>query len=176
MPELGDIIPSVKPDLPAAEDFLGFEPYAQTLFDIIRDEDTQTPLTIGIFGSWGSGKTSLMTMLKGRLDALHRRERRQMRQGKLVRPHLTVWFNAWLYSRNEALWRSLILRVLAELRREVGHDPEARRELDKMEANLYRAVEPMSQGELVIGSVKRWSVVARKGPRSGCPWWPGWAS
>jgi len=152
MPDLEEITPSVKPDLPASEDLLGFEPYAQTLFDIIRDPETQTPLTIGIFGSWGSGKTSLMTMIKERLDALHRRERRQTRQGELVRPHLTVWFNAWLYSRDEALWRSLILRVLAELRREVGGNAEAKDELDKMEADLYRAAEPTSPGELVIGS------------------------
>jgi len=152
MPDLDEIVPSVRPDLPATEDLLGFEPYAQTLFDIIRDQDTQTPLTIGIFGSWGSGKTSLMTMIKDRLDALHRQERRQARQGEPIRPHLTAWFNAWLYSRDEALWRSLILRVLAELRREVGGNREARRELDKMEADLYRATEPSSQGELVIGS------------------------
>ena len=49
MTRSGEIIPSVKPDLPAREDFLGFAPYAQTLFDIVRDEHTQTPLTIGIF-------------------------------------------------------------------------------------------------------------------------------
>jgi len=151
MPEPGDIIPSVKPDLPAAEDFLGFEPYAQTLFDIIRDQETQTPLTIGIFGSWGSGKTSLMIMIKERLVNLRRRERRQERQGESVRPHLTVWFNAWLYSGEESLGRALILRVLSELRREVGRDPEALQELDGMEANLHRVGEVASLGELAIG-------------------------
>jgi formylglycine-generating enzyme required for sulfatase activity/predicted nucleic acid-binding protein len=147
----GDVIPSVKPDLPATEDFLGFAPYAQTLFDIVRDENTQTPLTIGIFGSWGSGKTSLMTMIKERLDDLRRQEKRQARQGEIVRSHLPVWFNAWLYSSEESLGRALILRVLAELRREVGRDPEARQALDEMEANLRRSGELASLGDLVIG-------------------------
>lgn len=146
-----DVIPSVKPDLPATEDLLGFAPYAQTLFDIIRDENTQTPLTVGIFGSWGSGKTSLMTMIKERLDDLRRQEKRQARQGEIVRSHLTVWFNAWLYSSEKSLGRALILRVLAELRREVGRDPEAWQALDEMEANLRRAGGLASLGELVIG-------------------------
>ena len=146
----GDVIPSVKPDLPATEDFLGFAPYAQTLFDIVRDENTQTPLTIGIFGSWGSGKTSLMTMIKERLDDLRRQEKRQARQGEIVRSHLPVWFNAWLYSSEKSLGHALILRVLAELHREVGHDPEARQALDEMEANLRRSGELASVGDLVI--------------------------
>jgi formylglycine-generating enzyme required for sulfatase activity len=146
-----DVIPSVKPDLPAVEDFLGFAPYAQTLFDIICDENTQTPLTIGIFGSWGSGKTSLMRMIEKRLQEL-RRAQRQAEESCLDRPYLTVWFNAWFYGKEESLGRALILRVLAELHREVGRDAEALRALDEMEADLHRTVMPASLGELVIGS------------------------
>lgn len=146
----GDVIPSVKPDLPAVEDLLGFAPYAQTLFDIICDENTQTPLTIGIFGSWGSGKTSLMRMIEQRLREL-RRAQRQAEQDRLDRPYLTVWFNAWFYGKEESLGRALILRVLAELRREVGRDAEALRALNEMEAELHRSVTPASLGELVIG-------------------------
>jgi formylglycine-generating enzyme required for sulfatase activity len=150
MSERADIVPSVKPDLPAVQDFLGFAPYAQTLFDIISDDDTQTPLTIGIFGSWGSGKTSLMKMIEGRLEKL-RQDRRKSKKSGSGRKYLTIWFNAWLYSRDEALWRSLILRVLAELRREVAHDPKAKDSLDEIETHLYRTVGPTSLGELSIG-------------------------
>jgi len=35
------------------------------LVDIIKTGST--PLTIGVFGTWGSGKTSLMRMVKKRL-------------------------------------------------------------------------------------------------------------
>jgi formylglycine-generating enzyme required for sulfatase activity len=145
----GDVIPPVKPDLPAVEDLLDFAPYAQTLFDIICDENTQTPLTIGIFGSWGSGKTSLMRMIEQRLRELSRTQR-QAERSHLDRPYLTVWFNAWLYSNEQSLGRALILRVLAELRREVGRDGEALRALDEMEADLHRTALPTSLGELVI--------------------------
>lgn len=54
-------------DRPTDKDALDFSPYRDTLVDIIADPDTRTPLTIGIFGGWGSGKTSLMQMVESRL-------------------------------------------------------------------------------------------------------------
>jgi predicted KAP-like P-loop ATPase len=41
-------------------DALDFTPYVETLADIIQTGNT--PLTIGVFGTWGSGKTSLIKM------------------------------------------------------------------------------------------------------------------
>ena len=38
------------------KDALDFTPYVETLADIIQTGNT--PLTIGVFGTWGSGKTS----------------------------------------------------------------------------------------------------------------------
>jgi pantothenate kinase-related protein Tda10 len=49
-------------DLPTDTDALDFQPYVDTLVDIIQTGST--PLTIGVFGGWGSGKTSLMRMVK----------------------------------------------------------------------------------------------------------------
>src|SRR4030066_371451 len=83
-------------DLPAEEDALDFSPYVATLANIIASDSTRTPLTIGIFGTWGSGKTSLMHMVRKRLP-----------KGSRV-----AWFDAWKYAREEALWRALLLQVL----------------------------------------------------------------
>ena len=47
-------------DQPTDKDALDFTPYVETLADIIQTGNT--PLTIGVFGVWGSGKTSLMKM------------------------------------------------------------------------------------------------------------------
>ncbi len=44
-------------DLPTDTDALDFQPYVDTPVDIIQTGST--PLTVGVFGSWGSGKTSL---------------------------------------------------------------------------------------------------------------------
>jgi formylglycine-generating enzyme required for sulfatase activity len=140
---------SILSDQPADEDRLNFAPYAKTLADIIADGSVQTPLTIGIFGTWGSGKTSLMTMIKRRLDVL-RREQRRAGQEEIICPHLTVWFNAWLYSQDQALWRALVLRVLAEVRRVRGSDPATRKKLNKLVRQLQQAAAPLELGSLSI--------------------------
>lgn len=49
-------------------DALDFWIYVTALRDFITSSETETPLSIGIDGSWGSGKTSLMQMLMKELD------------------------------------------------------------------------------------------------------------
>lgn len=55
---------SLMNDRPADRDLLDFAPYTNTLLDIIRDPHTEGPLVIGLFGTWGSGKTSLMKFVQ----------------------------------------------------------------------------------------------------------------
>ncbi len=78
------------------EDQFGFVPYAQILRDAIWHAEP-LPLCVGIFGSWGSGKSSFMQMLQKLL------ERPQIR---------TLWFNPWKYDKKEDLWSALIQTIL----------------------------------------------------------------
>jgi hypothetical protein len=50
------------------EDSLAYRPYAEAVAAFIRHRDTRPPLTIGIRGPWGAGKTSLMRMVRQELD------------------------------------------------------------------------------------------------------------
>jgi len=142
MIEASAITTPVLPDVPAVEDKLNFSPYARTLLDIILNPDTQTPLTIGIFGSWGSGKTSLMRMIE---DGLKRTQ-----EGGNGRQTFTVWFNAWLYSKEKALWRALVTQVLTGVRRIRDLDPTAATALAALSDQLYRTVGPSELGHLSI--------------------------
>jgi len=45
------------------KDFLGFDVHANLIKELIKDEKMQ-PLTIGLFGDWGSGKSSILEVLK----------------------------------------------------------------------------------------------------------------
>lgn len=121
-------------DQPADRDRLNFDPYAKTLADIIGDPATRTPLTIGVFGGWGRGKTSLMRMV----------ERRLREEAASDFPVHTVWFNAWLYSREEALWRALIARVVREVRGfDLAEDQLAA--LETLEERLYQPLSAVSE-------------------------------
>ena len=75
-------------DLPASEDTLDFKNYSKELANIIRNT-TPARFAVGVFGKWGTGKTSLMSMTKNLLDS----------DKKVV----TVWFDPWRYEREEYL-------------------------------------------------------------------------
>ncbi len=51
-------------------DRLGYETYIESFVRLIHDPETKPPLTIGIYGAWGSGKTFLMTCIMERLRDL----------------------------------------------------------------------------------------------------------
>ncbi|KUY77636.1 hypothetical protein WI25_05990 [Burkholderia cepacia] len=73
-------------DVEATSDLLNFSLIADTAAGLIRDAGGQ-PISIGISGSWGTGKSSLVKLIGaslGEKDA----------DGK---PYLFVEFNAWLY-------------------------------------------------------------------------------
>jgi len=111
-------------------------------------------MTVGLFGTWGSGKTSLMRMIKARIDAAG------------LPAYRTTWFDAWKYDREEALWRALILQVLDALRpRKPNGTPYAEDELgdvqrslvndlDRLEESLYHTVEWEEVGQWTLDWVK----------------------
>lgn len=84
-------------DQPAQQDHLDFESYAQAIEDIILHPNTASPLTLGIFGRWGTGKTTLMRILQRKLK---------------TKGITTIWFNAWIYSREEELWAAFLQSML----------------------------------------------------------------
>ena len=51
----------------AERDYLGFDVHANLIKGLI-DEPGMLPITIGVFGDWGSGKSSIMESLKRAYD------------------------------------------------------------------------------------------------------------
>jgi hypothetical protein len=71
------------------KDQLNLLPYARALKTFI--EDCPTPMTIGIQGDWGTGKTSLLNMLRG--------DEKNTKSGLLMSTRcLVVNFETWSYS------------------------------------------------------------------------------
>lgn len=92
---------SLPSDQPAIDDLLGFGQYATILSEVIRA--TEPPFTVGIFGEWGSGKTTLMQMVGDKLAESGIK---------------TVWFNAWKYDGKEVIWNALIQSIFLEMLRD----------------------------------------------------------
>lgn len=93
----------------AATDHIGFDPYVQAFAKTIQHEKTITPLTIGIYGPWGSGKTSFMRQIQKTIDDQHKPSKWKKNQIE------QVWFNAWKYDRKAHVWASLLQTIVNQL-------------------------------------------------------------
>jgi len=177
---------AVLPDLPTTKDHLDFEASAATLAGIIGGRNTATPITVGVFGTWGTGKTSLMRMIEMALIKQSRRRRR-------LKAH-TIWFDAWKYDKERELWRALLMRVLEavravaegrptsehDVRTDGGESPYSEEErekivqrLDDMAASLYREVEREELGRVEVDKAELAKAGVKLAGRLVLPFVPG---
>jgi gamma-glutamyl hercynylcysteine S-oxide synthase len=93
-------------DAPEADSpVFGFDAYAKTIAGLIANKNNQTPLVIGIYGLWGSGKTTLMETVKRLLESGDYSEKATFRKCK------TVWFQAWKYGHEDEILAALIEQI-----------------------------------------------------------------
>jgi hypothetical protein len=78
-------------DEPTTEDGLNRKQFAEAFASLA--ETCATPLVIGLYGSWGVGKTSLMRLIGRKLNTVNTR---------------TVWFDPWMHQFDENPALSLV--------------------------------------------------------------------
>ena len=71
------------------EDALNIAPYKKALVDFIKRTDT--PMTIGVQGEWGSGKTSLLNQIWNDLDNFNK-------ENNTIPDFRQIWVNSWEHS------------------------------------------------------------------------------
>ena len=71
-------------DSPALKEkvVFGFDAYARTLAELIAYRENKTPLVIGIYGPWGSGKTTLMEAVIHELDKINESDKAKITEAK----------------------------------------------------------------------------------------------
>lgn len=70
------------------QDYLNRKPFVNIVTGLLK-ENIETPYSIGIYGNWGSGKTTIMNFVK---DSIEKETN-----------YLTLWFDAWEYENEENL-------------------------------------------------------------------------
>ena len=85
-------------------DFLNFRAVAETAANLIRENGTR-PLSIGISGSWGIGKSSLVKMIHNQL----------LSEEDTNNKYIFLEFNAWLYQGFDDAKMALIQAVADKL-------------------------------------------------------------
>jgi hypothetical protein len=89
-------------DQETAVDLLYYEAVARTVVRLIR-QSPSVPVTIGVHGDWGAGKSSVLKMAAAAFEG----EKRVV----------TLWFNGWVFEGFEDAKTVVIETLVSELRR-----------------------------------------------------------
>lgn len=134
------------------KDWLGYRSYAQIISSIIKDPESEPPLSIAIIGPWGQGKSSLMRMVQNRiqedqppystdLDKKAGYEEVRVWTTSQGSPSFTqvsyptVWFNPWEYQSSEQIWSGMAHAIIHQL---VGQLPPLQQEKFWLALHLER--------------------------------------
>ena len=112
-------------DIETSEDLLGYRFHAKLLKEIVLDK-SMLPTSIGIFGNWGYGKSSLMLLLEKEINeeiAMH------VAEGNTPRI-LQVRFNGWQYESYETTKYSLIQVLLDSVEKYLSDNRDVFEKLD----------------------------------------------
>lgn len=109
----------------AKEDQLDVGSYIIAFADLVESRDTAPPLTIGIYGSWGMGKSFILEGIASELEAraakrpkMRRKQAADSKQPAVNAVHI-IRFNAWAYSASEVVWPGLVRAIMDQLEKVV---------------------------------------------------------
>lgn len=98
-------------------DFLGFDVHANLIKELIKDEK-MLPLTIGLFGDWGSGKSSILEVLKKEIE----------KEPKTA----CLYFNGWVFEGYDDAKAALLETILKEFEDEKKFGAEIKDDIRKL--------------------------------------------
>lgn len=87
-------------DAPTKDDALGRGPFAADVARIATGSPALWSVRIGVYGRWGTGKTSVLMMVQEMVEA---------------EDHRAVWFNPWGYDTIDQMWAGFVEQVFGAL-------------------------------------------------------------
>jgi len=99
-------------DNETSNDLIGFQVHADLVRSVVTDSK-MLPVTVGVFGDWGGGKTSIMKMLERDLDTDHWGES-DVEQA-LYKDIAVVYFNGWLFEGYDDAKSAILSSILLAL-------------------------------------------------------------
>lgn len=124
--------------IPMAKDQLGVAPYVSMLATVMADRKTPLPLSAGVFGEWGSGKSYFMGLLRDQITTLAGSDNTQYCD-EIVQ----IGFNAWHYA-DTNLWASLGDEIFRQL---AGPDPSSQQRAERIRLELAERLDQRRQLE-----------------------------
>lgn len=99
-------------------DLLHREKFVNSIVNLLCNNDDDDSLTIGLYGEWGSGKTSIINMIYERLTSV---DKEGFGYGEGEEYIKVIHFNPWLYSNASDLTRQFFTHLQGELEKNKAH-------------------------------------------------------
>ena len=109
-------------DNETTDDLFGFRVHADLIRELIMDP-TVLPATIGVYGDWGGGKSSIMQMLK---DDFEKETEGQDANAARYKGVAVLYFNGWLFEGYDDAKAALLSSILTSLRDHKRFGPKLR--------------------------------------------------
>ena len=103
------------------QDFLGYQVHADLLQKIILEDD-MLPLSIGVFGNWGSGKSSLMSLLHEGIELWSKSVNTNSTSTKYK--VLQICFNSWQFESYDSAKLTMIETILDAVQSDISEDKD----------------------------------------------------
>lgn len=117
-------------DNETTQDLLGYQVHADLLKKIILN-DAMLPISIGVFGNWGSGKSSLMLLLQQSLQEWEKSQ--QNEQHSII---LQVYFNSWQFESYDSTKLTMIESILEALDKDINTRKDVFERVDDLLARI----------------------------------------
>jgi hypothetical protein len=121
-------------------DWLNIRNDVNAFGSLIAARNVAPPLSIGLFGEWGSGKSFFMRQLRHRIDKITHDARASNRMQKDIAFYkriVQIEFNAWHYVEGN-LWASLVDHIFENLR---APEEETKSETQTLQTHLLGQLE-----------------------------------
>lgn len=149
-------------DAPEGRDLLNVDREVEAFARLIASRNSATPLSVGVFGAWGSGKSFFMHRLRKRVDSFAKLGRDEGAQSKFHGWIAQIDFNAWHYSEGN-LAASFVDHILRNLR--VAPDEPADRLKERSEViikQLDSAKQDLALRQKAVADAEAKSVQAQQ--------------
>lgn len=136
-------------DVESSEDYLNFGEVSDLAVDILSTKD-MLPISIGIFGNWGAGKSSLLKLIEAKLKDDDQE-------------YIVINFDAWLYQGFDDARAALLEVIATRLLKEAEGDEdlvEKGKGLLKR-VNIFRTLGLAAEGAALFAGVPTAGLLAR---------------
>ncbi|MCI5212132.1 MAG: KAP family P-loop domain protein, partial [Candidatus Electrothrix sp. ATG2] len=136
-------------DTESEKDYLNFGEVSELTIDILTSKG-MLPVSIGVFGNWGAGKSSLLKLIEKQLE-----DKQQ--------EWIVVKFDAWLYQGYDDA-RAALLEIIAKKLTKVAEGDDGLKEKTK---NLLGRIDKLrvfglaAEGAALLAGIPTWGILSR---------------